>query len=137
MFYGREFYTLQVKGRITYARACSTEKEKGWDKPFECAETISEIKTLLCDIIKVRENYTPVTRAWIPADYEMDMYIAPYDGGIEAYGANIYMRSVCGDDVQCNLTAARAKVSSLDVGDNELLGSLLEARLAETVVKAT
>ena len=44
---GRHLGPLQVKGRITYARACSTEKDKGWDKPFECAETISEIKTLL------------------------------------------------------------------------------------------
>ena len=102
---GRHLGPLQVKGRITYARACSTEKDKGWDKPFECAETISEIKTLLCDIIKVRDNFTPVTRAWIPADYEIDMYIAPYDGGIEAYGSNIYARSISDDDIRCNLAA--------------------------------
>ena len=127
---------LQIKGRITYARACSTEKDKGWDKAFECAQTVDEIKTLLSDIVKVKESYKPVTRAWVPAGYEMDMFIGPSDGGIEAYGSNIYMRSTCGDDAVCNLVAARAKVSSLDEGDNELLGSLLEAKMAETVIKS-
>ena len=37
-------------------------------------------------------------------------------------------------ELACNLAASRSKVSSLDCGDNELLGSLLQARLAEVVV---
>ena len=138
---GRHLCPIQVKARIIYARVCAAAKDKGWDDPIECSETVRDVKTLLCDIIKVKSNFLPQSRAWIPPGYKIDMFIGPFDGGIEGFGAATYARSVGDDDEhlgpKCNLAAARAKVSSLDVGDNELLSSLLQARLAEVVVKAT
>ena len=138
---GRHLCPLQVKARIIYARVCASAKDKGWDDVIECSDTVRDIKTLLYDIIKVKSNFLPQSRAWVPPGHKLDMFIGPYDGGIEGLGAATYARSVSDDDrpmgVECNLAAARAKVSQLDVGDNELLSSLLQARLAEVVVQAT
>ena len=106
-----------------------------WDSPIQSAEVVDSIKTLLGDIVKVKTNYIHQSRACVPEGFEMDLLIGPYDGGIEAYGASLYVRSVLSSgELACNLAAARAKVSSLDVGDNELSASLLEARLAEVVM---
>ena len=106
-----------------------------WDSPIQSAEVVDSIKTLLGDIVKVKTNYIHQSRACVPEGFEMDLLIGLSDGGIEAYGASLYVRSVLSSgELACNLAAARAKVSSLDVGDNELSASLLEARLAEVVV---
>ena len=66
----------------------------------------------------------------------MSHTIFPLDGGIKSYGTIGYCRSfseTVSDLYSSCIMTTTNKVSSLDVGDNELLSSLMASRLAETV----
>ena len=75
-------------------------------------------------------------RSWIPEDSRLSHTVFPLDGGIEAFGAIGYARSFS-ESVSglysSHIMTAKTKVSSLDVGDNKLLSSLMASRLAEVV----
>ena len=65
-------------------------------------------------------------RAWVPEDHELKNTIFSYDGSIEGYSQRV------GEQTYCSCIAcARCKLSALDVGDNELSGALLSAKMAE------
>ena len=96
------------------------------------------MQQLLWDIVQVKEELEPFDRAWIKENYQLNMIIGPYDGSIEGYGGLQYVKSFNEQTGQydCNLASARSKCSDLDVGDNELSGSLLNSRQAEVVVRS-
>ena len=96
---GRHLGPLQIKSRIIYSRTCALNKDIPWDSPIENQVIIDTIKTLMWDIVKVKQTFVPQPRAWVPEGFVMDFGIGPYDGSIEAFGANFYVRSVNSDTV--------------------------------------
>ena len=110
---------------------CAQTKDLSWDTPITQPDLVRLIKDLLHDIVQVKLELMPYDRAWIKDGFELDIVVAPYDGSIEGYCGLQYCRSFNRetDQYDCNLASSRSKVSDLDVGDNELAGSLLNSRL--------
>ena len=96
-----------------------------------------KITDFFSDIISVRDSLDPIERAWYPPGNTLKQLIVSSDGGIRAYGAIAHAISSFNNEDGCKvsrITGSRSKISSLDVGDNELAGTLLAAKIAETQI---
>ena len=94
------------------------------------------VANLFNSIVKVKETLLPMPISLGWEGYRMSHTIFPLDGGIKYYGNIGYCRSFSEtvSHMYCScIMTAKTKVSSLDVGDNELLSSLQSNRLAEVV----
>ena len=69
----------------------------------------------------------------MPKGNDLQILIYSEDGSIEGYSATLHARSKSGADGShtSRIATARCKTSNLDVGDNELQGSLLAGKMAE------
>ena len=83
--------------------------------------------------MEIQNHLDAMPRAWVPADHDLKNTIFSHDGSIEGYSGVCHAHSQSNNDQSfCSrIACARCKLSSLDVGDNELSGALLAAKMAE------
>ena len=129
-------HLLRPRGGVVYCQVRKNNESKKWDVPLVEPATLELVKDLFHSIVKVKSTLAPMPRAWIPEGYRMIHTLFPYDGGINAYGTLGYCRAfseTVSGLYSSRVMARKTKISSLDVGDNELLAGLQAARLAEVI----
>jgi len=135
---GKFLSPVQIKGRSMYSQTAKLTSK--WDQDLKDIdpELCVKIEEFFKELIEIQDKLKPMARAWVPREHDLKVLITSKDGSIEGYSATMHARSQCPTTKKyiSNLATARNKLSSLDVGDNELSGMLLGGKMAEQTIKS-
>jgi hypothetical protein len=135
---GRFLNPLQMKGRQLYSK--TTKLGLKWDEPVAktSPEISKEISDFMQEIILVKETLKVMPRAWVPEHHMLVQLISSYDGSMNGYSSTVHARSSKdnSNEFESRVATGCCKLSQLDVGDNELSGSLLAGRLVASTLDA-
>ena len=130
---GRFLSPVQMRGRSLYSQTSKVTNRWDVDLKTLSEELSCKITEFLQELIRIQKDLQPLPRSWVPKGNDLKTLIYSEDGSIEGYSATLHARSKSRTDGShtSRIATARCKTSNLDVGDNELQGSLLAVKMAE------